>query len=67
MDPLKVPLVTEHAVADEVSVWEWSGPAHDEGTESADWFSSYLGKTSRLVRFWTCMQYLFVAWYTCPV
>lgn len=55
MDPLKIPLVAEHAVADEVSVWEWSGPAHDEGVGAADWFSSYLGKPSRLVRFWTGM------------
>ncbi|XP_078155455.1 molybdenum cofactor sulfurase family protein [Carex rostrata] len=56
MDPLKVPLVAEYAVADEVSVWEWSGPAHDGGVGAADWFSSYLGKPSRLVRFWTASE-----------
>jgi uncharacterized protein YcbX len=56
MDPLKVPLVAEHAVVDEVSVWEWSGPAHDEGVGASDWFSSYLGKPSRLVRFSTSSE-----------
>ncbi|KAJ3689662.1 hypothetical protein LUZ61_018826 [Rhynchospora tenuis] len=56
MDPLTVPLASEHAVADEVSVWEWSGPAHDEGVKAADWFSSFLGKPSRLVRFRTSSE-----------
>ncbi|KAJ4802879.1 Molybdenum cofactor sulfurase protein-like [Rhynchospora pubera] len=56
MVPLKVPLVAEHAVADEVSVWEWSGPAHDEGDKAADWFSSFLGKPSRFVRFRTSSE-----------
>lgn len=34
-----------------VTVWEWSGPAVDEGDEAAAWFSRFLGKPSRLVRF----------------
>lgn len=32
-------------------MWEWSGSAFDEGEEAAKWFSDYLGKQSRLVRF----------------
>ncbi|XP_022680379.1 mitochondrial amidoxime reducing component 2 [Setaria italica] len=51
MDPLKIPLAAEHATIDGVAVWEWSGSAYDEGAEAAEWFSSYLGKPSRLVRF----------------
>eukprot|EP00850_Spirogloea_muscicola_P015328 SM000116S24249 [mRNA] locus=s116:408819:411005:+ [translate_table: standard] len=33
------------------SVWEWSGHALDEGDDAAAWFTTYLGKPSRLVRF----------------
>eukprot|EP00850_Spirogloea_muscicola_P001763 SM000006S19528 [mRNA] locus=s6:1311412:1313622:- [translate_table: standard] len=33
------------------SVWVWSGHALDEGDDAAAWFSTYLGKPSRLVRF----------------
>ncbi|KAM3259836.1 hypothetical protein ACQJBY_051244 [Aegilops geniculata] len=51
MDTLKVPLAAEHATLDDVSVWEWSGSAYDEGPEAAEWFSAYFGKPSRLVRF----------------
>ncbi|KAF7074387.1 hypothetical protein CFC21_079259 [Triticum aestivum] len=51
MDTLKVPLVAERATLDDVSVWEWSGSAYDEGAEAAEWLSSYFGKPSRLVRF----------------
>lgn len=51
MDTLKIPLVTEHATIDDVSVWEWSGSAYDEGAEASEWFSTYFGKPSRLVRF----------------
>ncbi|KAJ1290821.1 hypothetical protein BS78_02G272600 [Paspalum vaginatum] len=51
MDPLKIPLAEEHTTIDDVSVWEWSGSAYDEGAEAAEWFSAYLGKPSRLVRF----------------
>ncbi|XP_047962745.1 mitochondrial amidoxime reducing component 2-like [Salvia hispanica] len=51
MSTLKIPMVQPSAVADGVSVWAWSGSALDEGEEAAKWFSEYLGKTSRLVRF----------------
>jgi uncharacterized protein YcbX len=51
MDPLKMPLSTEGSTVDDISVWEWSGSAYDEGAEAAEWFSTYFGKTSRLVRF----------------
>ncbi|KAL7089767.1 hypothetical protein ACP275_13G203000 [Erythranthe tilingii] len=51
MNALKIPLVVPCAVADGVSVWEWSGSALDEGDEAANWFSHYIGKPSRLVRF----------------
>ncbi|KAL6601426.1 hypothetical protein ACP70R_044646 [Stipagrostis hirtigluma subsp. patula] len=51
MEPLRVPLVAERATIDDVSVWEWSGSAYDEGAEAAEWFSIYFGKPSRLVRF----------------
>nr|CAB3454248.1 unnamed protein product [Digitaria exilis] len=51
MDPLNIPLAAECATVDDVSVWEWSGAAYDEGTEAAEWFSAYFGKPSRLVRF----------------
>ncbi|KAI5667283.1 hypothetical protein M9H77_17136 [Catharanthus roseus] len=51
MNPLKVPLSKPSQTADGVSVWEWEGSAFDEGYEASKWFSSYLGKESRLVRF----------------
>ncbi|CAN6168008.1 unnamed protein product [Urochloa humidicola] len=51
MDPLKIPLAAERTTIDDVSVWEWSGSAYDEGTEAAEWFSTYFEKPSRLVRF----------------
>lgn len=51
MDALKVPLNRECAVIPGISVWEWSGAAFDEGSEASTWFSNYLGKPSRLVRF----------------
>ncbi|KAG5631201.1 hypothetical protein H5410_002918 [Solanum commersonii] len=51
MDVLKVPLAEPSEVANGVSVWEWSGSALDEGDEASKWFSKYLGKPSRLVRF----------------
>lgn len=51
MDALKVCLGKQCAKADGVSVWEWSGSALDEGDEAAQWFSTYLGKPSRLVCF----------------
>ena len=51
MDVLKVHLGKPPLMVDNVSVWEWSGSAFDEGAAAAEWFSKYLGKTSRLVRF----------------
>ncbi|XP_073309368.1 uncharacterized protein [Primulina huaijiensis] len=51
MDVLKVPLTKPLKTADNVSVWEWCGSALDEGASAAEWFSTYLGKSSRLVRF----------------
>lgn len=51
MDALKIPLTEPPAIADGVSVWEWTGSAFDEGNEASEWFSNYLGKPSRLVRF----------------
>ncbi|KAG8385074.1 hypothetical protein BUALT_Bualt03G0003700 [Buddleja alternifolia] len=51
MNELKIPLMEPCAVAKGVSVWEWSGSAFDEGEEAAKWFSHFLGKPSRLVRF----------------
>ena len=58
MDTLKVPLVAERATLDDVSVWEWSGSAYDEGAEAAEWFSTYFGKPARLVRFKEGVQIL---------
>ncbi|XP_051135925.1 uncharacterized protein LOC127254716 [Andrographis paniculata] len=51
MSDLKVPLIRPTKTVDGVSVWEWSGSAVDEGAAAAEWFTSYLGKPSRLVRF----------------
>ncbi|KAM7500406.1 hypothetical protein LguiA_024820 [Lonicera macranthoides] len=51
MDELKVLLSKKHEIADNISVWEWSGSALDEGLEASKWFTDYLGKPSRLVRF----------------
>jgi len=51
MNALNVPLAATRPTLDDVSVWEWSGSAYDEGTEAAEWFSAYFGKPSRLVRF----------------
>ncbi|XP_039834653.1 mitochondrial amidoxime reducing component 2-like, partial [Panicum virgatum] len=51
LPPPRLRPCAEHATIDGVGVWDWSGSAHDEGTEAAEWFSAYLGKPSRLVRF----------------
>ncbi|CAL5086840.1 unnamed protein product [Urochloa decumbens] len=51
MDPLKIPLASECATVYDVSVWEWSGSAYDEGPEVAEWFSTFFGNPTRLVRF----------------
>lgn len=51
MSPLMVPLASRaKAVTRNVTVWEWTGPALDEGDEAAQWFSQYLGLPTRLVR-----------------
>ncbi|XP_031098140.1 mitochondrial amidoxime reducing component 2-like [Ipomoea triloba] len=51
MQALKVPLSKPSLTTEGISVWEWSGSAFDEGDEAATWFSNYLGKPYRLVRF----------------
>ncbi|XP_031129529.1 mitochondrial amidoxime reducing component 2-like [Ipomoea triloba] len=56
MDALKVPLIEPSTVSDGISVWDWSGSALDEGDEAAEWFTKYLGKPSRLVRFHEASQ-----------
>nr|ABK21688.1 unknown [Picea sitchensis] len=57
MDPLKVPLLQQNREkVENVSMWEWSGSALDEGADAADWFSRYLGKPCWLVRFDTASE-----------
>ncbi|KAK1280047.1 Molybdenum cofactor sulfurase [Acorus gramineus] len=56
MDVLSIPLAKTGEIVDEVSVWEWSGSALDEGAKASEWFSNYLGKPSRLVRFNTASE-----------
>ncbi|KAM5587037.1 mitochondrial amidoxime reducing component 2 [Rosa sericea] len=51
MDELKISMSPPQEIADGVSIWEWSGAALDEGADASKWFSDYLGKPSRLVRF----------------
>lgn len=53
MEPLQVPLTPAgpRPVVDQVSVWKWGGSALDEGPVPAAWFSRYLQKPVRLVRF----------------
>lgn len=60
MDALNIPLTRPPKTVDGVSVWEWSGPAMDEGDDAANWFSTYIGKPSRLVRFNDGMSYVVV-------
>lgn len=51
--PLHVALAPhpERGARRNVTVWEWSGDACDEGDDAAAWFSAYLGAPMRLVRF----------------
>lgn len=63
MEPLKIPLNREHAAIDDISVWEWSGSALDEGNEAFEWFTKYLGKPSRLVRFNTGIYFLMLFYF----
>lgn len=51
MDVLKVSLAKPEKIADGVSVWEWFGSALDEGDEASNWFTDFVGKPCRLVRF----------------
>ncbi|KAL8095873.1 hypothetical protein AgCh_037018 [Apium graveolens] len=51
MAELDISLRKPNGTADGVSVWKWSGSALDEGADTSKWFSDYLGKASRLVRF----------------
>ncbi|PRQ36884.1 putative molybdenum cofactor sulfurtransferase [Rosa chinensis] len=51
MDVLKISMSPPQEIADGVSIWEWSGAALNEGADASKWFSDYLGKPSRLVRF----------------
>lgn len=51
MDVLKVSLAKPDKITDGVSVWEWSGSALDEGEEASQWFTNFVGKPCRLVRF----------------
>lgn len=61
MEILKVPLSNTCEVTDGISVWEWSGSALDEGAEASEWFTKYLGKPSRLVRF-NAGNFQFAVW-----
>ena len=54
--PLRVPLAldTGKGAAPRLaraSVWEWKGPAADEGDVAAEWLSAVLGRRVRLVRY----------------
>ncbi|KAL8474490.1 hypothetical protein ACS0TY_031086 [Phlomoides rotata] len=51
MNSVKIPMVEPRAIANGVSVWEWSVFAFDEGDEAADSLFLFLGKPSRLVSF----------------
>ncbi|KAJ0512922.1 putative molybdenum cofactor sulfurtransferase [Helianthus annuus] len=51
MAELKVSLTKPGLRSDGVSIWDWSGSALDEGDKAAKWFTDFLGKPSRLVRF----------------
>nr|XP_043635796.1 mitochondrial amidoxime reducing component 2-like isoform X1 [Erigeron canadensis] len=51
MPELQVSLSKPSLKSDGVSVWEWTGSALDEGDKAAQWFTDFLGKPCRLVRF----------------
>lgn len=66
MGPLQIPLAkpdsgggflsrilgkSEQPQLVDASVWEWAGQARDEGDDAAAWFSDYLNRPCRLVRF----------------
>lgn len=52
MPKLQVPLAPagQHELVP-CTVWDWSGSALDEGPEAAQWFSQYLGKPCKLLRY----------------
>jgi uncharacterized protein YcbX len=51
MRPFKLPLtVPEGAPVFEAQVWKYRGPVIDAGSEAAEWFSEWLGRSCRLVR-----------------
>jgi uncharacterized protein len=50
-EPLLIPLVSpETKPSRSIQVWSFSGPADDEGEAAAAWWSDYLGRPARLVR-----------------
>jgi uncharacterized protein len=50
-DPLRIPLRSpETKPSRSIQVWSFSGPADDEGEAAATWWSDYLGRPARLVR-----------------
>ena len=67
MEPLYVPLVPSFPLEkiETVTCWEWSGPALSEGADADEWFSKYVGKPTRLVRFDTGMEWLVFFVYFC--
>lgn len=51
---MQVPVLSAQASAGELLdcvCWEWTGKAKDEGDAAAEWFSSFLEKEVRLVRY----------------
>lgn len=51
MDPLLVPLASaDSKPSRSIQVWSFTGPADDEGEAAAIWWSAYLGRPARLVR-----------------
>jgi uncharacterized protein len=51
MRPFKLPLtVPEGSAVFEAQVWNHRGPVIDAGSEAAEWFSEFIGRSCRLVR-----------------
>ena len=50
MPQLKVAMTQRDARPIEIKIWEHAGPAEDAGESAADWFSSFLERPCRLVR-----------------
>lgn len=54
MPPLHLPLplsAYKRAAKKDVGIWEWKGQALDAGDDAAQWFSTYLKRPCRVVRF----------------